>query len=112
MFHGYAMTLPLDLNLLESDEKFSQMCFRLARRQYPNAIPVACGSWDGGRDIVYFDTKEGDVVWQAKMTRRSLSELKSKIVESLNSLNPDRRIYKWILCLSVDATGTFLDGEA
>lgn len=103
------MSLPLDLSLLESDERFQQMCFRLASKEYPSAIPVAVGSWDRGRDVILFGSDVGDVVWQCKFTRRNLSQIKSKIVESLDSLDPEREISKWILCLSVDATGAFLD---
>ena len=103
------MTIPLDLNLLESPEKFQQLCFRLTRRAYPDAIPVAISSWDGGRDIVCLKGPDGDVVWQCKFTRRSLAQLKPRVRESLDALNPKRPIQKWILCLSVDVSGNFLD---
>jgi hypothetical protein len=43
------------------------------------------------------------------MTRRSLSELKPKIVESISALDSRQSIHRWILCLSLDATGKFLD---
>ena len=85
------------------------MCFRLARKEYPDAIPVASGSWDGGRDVVLFRSDGGDVAWQCKFTRRDLGKIKPRIVESLNALDAAREISKWILCLSVDATGNFLD---
>lgn len=51
----------------------------------------------------------GDVVWQCKFTQRSLSELKPRVVESLKALNPSRPIAKWILCVSVEGSGSFLD---
>jgi hypothetical protein len=103
------MTLPLDLGLLESDKRFQEMCFYLARKEFPGAIPVAHGSWDGGRDIVLFANQSCDVVWQCKFTHRSLSELKPKIVESLRALDRSHRLAKWILCVSVDGSGIFLD---
>lgn len=103
------MSLPLDFGLLESDDKFQQLCFRLAQKEFPNALPVSIGSWDGGRDVLLFNNKEGDVVWQCKFTKRNLSELKPKIVKSLDVLDYSRKISKWILCLSVDASGKFLD---
>ncbi|MCI0627224.1 MAG: hypothetical protein L0387_37185 [Acidobacteria bacterium] len=103
------MSLPIDLGLLESDKKFQQMCFRLAQKEFPTAIPVGIGWWDGGRDIVQFNDGGGDVVWQCKFTQRSLSELKPRIVKSLESLAPSREISRWILCLSVEASGAFLD---
>jgi len=46
--------LPLDLGILESDKRFQTMCYYLARKEFPRAIPVAHGSWDGGRDILCF----------------------------------------------------------
>ena len=92
------MPLPLDLNLLDSDKKFEQLCFHLAKKEFPKAIPVAHGSRDGGRDAVLFNTEEGDVVWQCKFSQQGLSKLKPKILRSLNALNPAQRIWKWILC--------------
>src|SRR5437016_14680543 len=85
------------------------MCYYLARREFPGAVPVAHGSWDGGRDVVMFARTGGDVVWQCKFTQRSLSELKPRVVESLKALNPSRPIAKWILCVSVEGSGSFLD---
>jgi len=103
------MPLPLNLGLLQSDQRFQTMCWYLARKEFPNAIPVAHGSWDGGRDVVCFCGDGGDVVWQCKFTERSLSELKPKIVESLEALNPARPVARWILCVSLDGSGVFLD---
>jgi hypothetical protein len=103
------MALQLDLGLLESDRRFQSMCFRLAAREFPGAVPFAHGSWDGGRDIVLFGQKSGDIVWQCKFTQRSLSELKPQILESLRALDPSRPLAKWILCVSVDGSGMFLD---
>src|SRR5712664_1156528 len=101
------MPLPLDLNLLESDGKFEQLCFRLAQKEFPKAIPVA-GSWDGGRDVVVFSADGSDVVWQCKFTRKSLNNLKPKVLESLKALKPHQRLSNWILCVSVDGSGPFL----
>ena len=103
------MALQLDFGLLESDRRFQSMCFRLAVREFPEAVPCAHGSWDGGRDIVLFGQKSGDTVWQCKFTQRSLSELKPQILESLRALDPSRPLAKWILCVSVDGSGVFLD---
>lgn len=103
------MPFPLDLGLLQSDQRFQTMCWHLARKEFPAAIPVAHGSWDGGRDVVCFCVAGGDVVWQCKFTERSLSELKPKIVESLDALDPSRPIARWILCVSLDGSGVFLD---
>lgn len=85
------MPLPTGLlQLLESDERFHLMCFRLARKVYPAALPTGIGSWDGGRDILLFDSEQGDVVWQCKFTRGPISSIKPKIIESLNALDPTR----------------------
>jgi hypothetical protein len=105
---GRIVTLPLDLMLLESERKFQQFCFRLALKEFPDAIPVAFASWDGGRDILALDSEKGDIVWQCKFTR-SLNRIKPKIVESLKALDPGRKISNWVLCLPVDASGIFLD---
>jgi hypothetical protein len=56
-----------------------------------------------------FADDHGDTVWQCKYTQRSLSELKPKIIESLNGLNTSRRIATWILCVPVENSGAFLD---
>lgn len=103
------MTLPLDLNSLDSDETFEQLCFRLTRREYPDAIPIAHGSWDGGRDIVRLGRRGGDIVWQCKMTRQNIARIKPKVRESLDALDKMKPIHKWILCVSVDVSGNFLD---
>jgi hypothetical protein len=103
------MPLPLDLNLLESDKKFQQLCFRLAQKDFPKAIPASHGSWDGGRDVIAFNVQGGDVVWQCKFSQQSLSRLKPKLLESLNALNPNQQVFKWILCVSADGSGHFLD---
>jgi hypothetical protein len=103
------MPLSLDLNLLESDKKFEQMCFRLAQKEFPKAIPTAHGSRDGGRDAVLFNTDQGDVVWQCKFSHQGLSKLKPKIMQSLKALDPAQKISRWILCVSMDGSGEFHD---
>lgn len=103
------MPLPLELSLLGCDKLFQRLCFRLAQKQFPQAIPVAHAAWDGGRDILSFGVEEGDVVWQCKYTQQSLSKLKPKVRESLDALDPRQQVHKWILCLSVDVSGPFLD---
>lgn len=102
------MSLPLDFMLLESDKKFEQFCFRLARKEFPDVIPVASGSWDGGRDILAFNYGKQEIVWQCKFTR-NLNRIKPKIVESLKALDPKRKIAKWVLCVPIDISGVFLD---
>ena len=103
------MPLSIDLGLLESDKRFQTMCYYLARKEFPQAIAVSHGSWDGGRDVICFASEGDDIVWQCKFTQRSLSELKPKIIESLKALNRSRAIAKWILCVSIDASGLFLN---
>lgn len=103
------MPLPLDLLLLDSGDRFQRMCYRLVLKEYPDAIPVGAGSWDGGRDIVCFKREDGDVVWQCKFTRQNLSRIKPKILQSLSGLDQKQKIAKWILCVSVNVTGHFLD---
>lgn len=101
--------LNIDLALLENGKRFQDFCFRLAKCDFPDSVPLAVGSWDGGRDIVQFNTSdEGDVIWQTKFTTRGLDgPLKDKIKKSLDSLDKTRKVLKWILCLSIDATGNF-----
>ncbi len=41
--------LSLDLMLVRDGQRFQQMCFRLARCEFPGSMPLAV-SWDGGRD--------------------------------------------------------------
>jgi hypothetical protein len=103
------MSLPLDFSLLQSDDKFDKLCYRLINKEFPEAVFVASGSWDGGRDILLFNDGLGDVVFQCKYTQQSLSKLKPKITESLNALDSSQKISRWVLCLSVDASGVFLD---
>jgi hypothetical protein len=103
--------LKVNLDLLENGERFQEFCFCLAQYEFPDAVPIAVGSWDGGRDIVRFSrSNEGDVIWQCKFTLKSLNApLKNKIKQSLDSLDKNNRVRMWILCLSVDATGKFYD---
>ncbi len=103
--------LNINLNLLENDKRFQEFCFCLARYKFPDAVSIANGSWDGGRDIIRFSrSNEGDVIWQCKFTSKSLNaSLKNKIRQSLESLDKSNKVRKWILCLSIDATGKFYD---
>jgi hypothetical protein len=91
---------------LESPERFQTLCARLARRVFPDAIPVAFASWDGGRDIIRLaqydgDTIVHDVVWQAKFTDR----LNSTTRQSICRLAPRefRRTHAW----GEDSRGSF-----
>jgi hypothetical protein len=108
--------LRLDLMRLESPERFQLLCSRLARRAFPDAMPVAFASWDGGRDIIQMmhldgDTLVHDVVWQAKFTDQLNATTKRSVHDSIATITDRRktRIGRWILCLPIDPTGVFLD---
>jgi hypothetical protein len=83
------MALRLDLMLLESPRRFQDMCFRLARKRFPNAVPVNFASWDRGCDIIEFATPRGrgDVIWQCKFTSDLGSTTRRAIQSSLESLD-------------------------
>ena len=100
--------LDLDLTLLRDPKRFEKMCFRLARYEFADAIPVA-DSWDGGRDTVFFGSSKGDVVFQCKFTK-DLIAAKPKIVASLDALQRGKyRTACWILCVPVNPSAVFLD---
>lgn len=102
--------LGLDLMLLGDWRRFEQMCFRLARYEFPRAVALA-RSWDGGRDVVAFNLSDtaGDVVFQCKFTEDLLGT-KGKIAASLNALRKNnRRTVRWILCVPVDPSGIFIN---
>lgn len=103
--------LNLDLMLLREPKRFQEMCFRLARYEFPDAMPLA-ESWDGGRDVVVLDRDHGhggDVVFQCKFTK-NLIAAKPKIEASLNALiKNERRTARWILCVPVDPSGVFVN---
>lgn len=103
--------LDLDLTLLRHPKRFQDMCFRLARYEFPNAIPLA-QSWDGGRDVVVFGEPSrgsGEVVFQCKFTKDLLAA-KSKIAASLDALaQNDGPVARWILCVPVDPSGVFMN---
>jgi hypothetical protein len=54
---GWIGSKMVDLNLLESDKNFQQMCFRLARKEYPRAIALASDSWEGGATSLTFEVR-------------------------------------------------------
>ena len=99
----------LDLNRLQSSDRFQQMCFRLAQYEFPDAIALSA-SWDRGRDIVVLaSAKSGDLVFQCKFTK-NLIAAKSKIAASLDSLAKNGRdTSMWILCVPVDPSAIFLN---
>ncbi len=103
--------LDLDLTLLREPKRFEQMCFRLARYEFPDVIPLA-QSWDGGRDLVVFERapgQNGDVVFQCKFVK-DLSAAKHNIAKSLDALvNNGRHTAQWILCVPVEPSGIFMD---
>lgn len=103
--------LDLDLLLLREPKRFEQMCFRLARYQFPDVIPLA-QSWDGGRDLVVFEQargQTGDVVFQCKFAKELIAA-KHKIEKSLDALVKNgRHTAQWILCAPVEPSGTFMD---
>jgi hypothetical protein len=101
------IVLDLDLTLLRNSKRFEDLCFRLARYEFPDAMSLS-ESWDGGRDIVVFTSRgAGDVVFQCKFTKNLLAA-KAKIASSLDSLVKNgRRTARWILCVPVDPSGIF-----
>ena len=99
----------IDLKMLENDKRFEEFCFRLALYEFPKPALLA-GSWDGGRDIVNFNNSDdkGDIVWQCKFITKGISSsLKNKIEQSLDSLDKNNKIQTWILCIPIDASGSF-----
>ncbi len=108
--------LHLDLMRLQSPERFQTLCSRLARRVFPDALPVAFASWDGGRDIVQLthvenETLVHEIVWQAKFTNRLDATTKRSIRDSIATITERGhvKVDRWILCIPVDPTGVFLD---
>lgn len=101
--------LNLDITLLGSPKRFHEMCFRLARYEFPNAVPLGA-SWDGGRDVVVFGSSTaGDVVFQCKFTT-DLIAAKAKIAQSLDAVVKNGRSTSyWILCVPVDPSGKFMN---
>jgi hypothetical protein len=83
---------------------------------FPDAIPVAFASWDGGRDIIRLTHRDGEtiiheVVWQSKFTDRLDATTKRSIHDSIATIVERRQVSvtRWILCLPIDPTGVFLD---
>src|SRR6202035_262508 len=103
--------LDLDLTLLREPKRFEDMCFRLARYEFPDVVPLA-QSWDGGRDLVIFGQAHNgnaDVVFQCKFIK-DLTAAKPKITRSLDALaKSGRRTSLWILCVPVEPSGLFMD---
>jgi len=101
--------LNLDLTLLGDSKRFQDMCFRLARYEFPDAIGLS-ESWDGGRDVVVLASpRTGDVVFQCKFVK-DLIAAKSKISASLDTLVKNGRgTARWILCVPVDPSGVFIN---
>ncbi len=103
--------LNLDLTLLREPKRFEEMCFRLARYEFPDVIPLA-QSWDGGRDLVVFRQafgRNGDVVFQCKFVK-DLIAARHKIAKSLDALVKNgRHTARWILCVPIEPSGTFMD---
>jgi hypothetical protein len=103
--------LDLDLTLLREPKRFEDMCFRLARYEFPEVVSLA-PSWDGGRDLVVFGRAHNgnaDVVFQCKFVK-NLATAKPKIKESLDALaKSGRRAALWILCVPVKPSGRFMN---
>jgi hypothetical protein len=103
--------LDLDLMLLREPKRFEDMCFRLARYEFPGVVPLA-QSWDGGRDLAIFGQAHngnGDVVFQCKFIK-NLMAAKPKITKSLDALaHCGRPAARWILCVPVEPSGLFMD---
>jgi len=105
--------LNLDLLLLRSDERFQHMCHRLARPMFGGTQALAFGSWDGGRDILAWDSPDqtSQIVFQCKFTKE-LRTAKKKVPGSLDRLDErpwGKPVRKWILCMPVDPTEPFLE---
>jgi len=108
--------LRLDLMRLESPKRFQDLCFRLARREYPGSIGMRYDSWDGGSDIILLSghadgAAAREVVWQAKFVRSLGSSTKRSIQDSIAKVRgrPRLDVGRWILCIPVDPTAPFLD---
>lgn len=105
--------LDLDLLLLNNDKRFQNMCYRLAQREFPSAIPMLFESWDGGRDIFNFGQDgEPDIIWQCKFVSRIDNNLKKAIEASLKKLRVNRLKSdgaRWILCMPKDPTAPFFE---
>jgi len=100
--------LNVDLTLLRDPKRFQDMCFRLARYEFPDAVPLS-ETWDGGWDVVVFGSRDsGDVVFQCKFTK-DLIRAKHKIVASLDSMMKNgRHTARWILCVPVNPSAVFV----
>jgi hypothetical protein len=103
------VVLNLDITLLRDPKRFQDMCFRLARYEFPDSIPLS-ESWDGGGDVVVFDSHgTGDVVFQCKFAK-NLIAAKPKIAASLDAmLKNGRRTACWILCVPVNPSAVFMN---
>jgi hypothetical protein len=102
--------LDLDLTLLRTPDRFEQMCFRLARYEFENVMPLA-HTWDGGRDLVIFPRADhrGDIVFQCKFIK-NLVRAKPSIAASLDQLVKNGRpTAHWILCVPVEPSGIFMN---
>ena len=101
--------LNLDLMLLGDAKRFQEMCFRLARYEFPLAVPLSV-TWDGGADVtVLGSSNTGDVVFQCKFTKDLLAA-KAKIAASLDTLlTRGYRTAQWILCVPVNPSAVFMD---
>ena len=100
--------LNVDLTLLRDPKRFQDMCFRLARYEFSDAVPLS-ETWDGGWDVVVFGSRDsGDVVFQCKFTK-DLMRAKRKIVASLDSMMKNgRHTARWILCVPVNPSAIFV----
>lgn len=102
--------LDLDLKLLGTPGRFADMCFRLARYEFPDVMPLA-PSWDGGRDLVLFGEPrgQGDIAFQCKFVK-NLAAARTKITASLDRLRTNGRpVARWILCIPLEPSGTFMN---
>jgi hypothetical protein len=118
-----AFDLDVDLHLLGTYERFEQFCLRLAKREFPGVMAMA-GPYDEGRDLTLLHHVsqlqrskkrrrkkiDGDIVWQCKFVRRLDANLKRSIKKSIAAVRDhgDVPVTKWILCLPIDPTGTFI----
>jgi hypothetical protein len=105
--------LDLDLLALRNPERFQNMCFRLARYEYPDMVPLAYSTKDGGRDadalVDALARRPRAVVLQSKFVPHP-SRAKKQIADSLDAVKDGwLAVSHWILCMPVDPTATFKD---
>ncbi|WP_437916531.1 metallophosphoesterase [Sorangium sp. So ce302] len=113
---GISPVIQIDLMQLGDEKRFQDLCTRLARRIFPDTMPIAFASWDGKRSIVAMmgirdNVPVSEAVWQTKFTDRFDAPTKQLIRESIATIRDleHTKIDRWILCVPVDPTDAFID---